>query len=108
MGLRQWPIPWGVFSVLDLREEPFPHIESELHLMQLKAIPLCSITRHQASPSLLHTLKLQIAMWSLLSLLFSELNKPRILSHSWEVMSNCPFSTSVALLWALSKVFIFS
>lgn len=44
---------------LPLREEPFPCIQSKLHLMQLKAIPLCSITRQKRSvpPSLLCTLR---------------------------------------------------
>lgn len=38
-------------------------------------------------------------MRSLLSLLFSQVNKPIDLSHSWQVMSSRPVTTFVTVLW---------
>ncbi|KAK4826818.1 hypothetical protein QYF61_011626 [Mycteria americana] len=44
-------------------------------------------------------------MRSPLSLLFSKLDKPSVLSHSSEDMPSSPFTGFVALLWLLSRTF---
>lgn len=67
-------------------------------------LPSGTKERRSAPPSpLLLLRKLYRATRSPLSLLFSEVDKPRVLSHSPQAIPSSPFTSTVAFLWMHSK-----
>ncbi|KAK4812304.1 LOW QUALITY PROTEIN: hypothetical protein QYF61_014090, partial [Mycteria americana] len=86
----------------------FPNIQSKPPLVQLEAIPSCSMACYlgEETDTHLSTASFQRAVRSPLSLLFSRLNNPSFLSHSLQDLCSRPFTSSVALLWTHLNVFL--